>query len=389
MWNSKNFYSQIFMMVKFHVSLFSYVLFFITLNISHAQYKLEKVKEFQINSLNSIDIVDYDPKQKRYLGVEKTKGFVVIILDEKGNILQRKNLEGQGPGQFRTAINCLGYSDENGIWILTPNQVLYFNYELNFHKERKIHPKNMFYVDGLTEPISYFYRKTTGNSLAFIPYPSSTSLFVRPQDFRNENLIEIYDSKLEKSYYLAPVADRPLSQKLDKSLNAIYKPIFSLDRKNDKLFVTASLDNEITVIDVQSGKTLSKIKINHDEFKSIKMPSLSAKTLSSYNQYTLTSLNRKLLHLDNGLLVLNYVREIPYGTFEQKIGEDKTYHHFRDPDYHRLIIFDQEKQLSEDLQIPYGEIKISLPGNSILIKLLNPEEEEDFIRYGIFELVRN
>jgi WD40 repeat protein len=174
---------------------------------------------------------------------------------------------------------------------------------------------------------------------------------------------------------------------LDKSLNAIYNPIFSLDRKNDKLFVTASLDNEITVIDVQSGKTMSKIKINHGEFNSIKMTSISTKTLPSYNQYTLTSLNRKLLHLDNGLLVLDYVREITFGTFEQKIKEDKTYHHFRDPKYHRLIIFDQEKQLSEDLQIPYGEIKISLSGNSILIKLLNADEEEDFVRYGIFKLV--
>lgn len=377
------------MMVKLHVSLLSVVLFLITLNNLFAQFKLEKVKEFRINSLNSINIVDYDPKQKRYLGFEKAKGYVVIILDEEGKILQRKNLEGQGPGQFRTAMNCLGFSDENGIWVLTPNQVLYYDYDLNFQKEKRIHPKSMFYVDGLTEPISYFYRKASDNSLQFIPYPSRTKLFVRPQDFKNENLIEIYDSKLEKSYHLAPVEDRPVSSKLDKSLNAIYNPVFSLDRGNEKLFVTASLDNEITVIDVQSGKILSKVKINHGEFNSMKLASISTKSLPSYVQYTLTSLNRKLLHLDNGLLVLNYVREIPYGTFEQKIGEDKTYHHFRDPDYHRLIIFDQEKQLSEDLQIPYGEIKISLPGNSILIKLLNPEEEEDFIRYGIFKLVRN
>ncbi|WP_373522234.1 hypothetical protein [Aquiflexum sp.] len=214
------------MMIKFHVTLLAQVIFFFTLNNSFAQYKLKKVKEFRINSLNSINIVDYDPKQKRYLGFEKTKGYVVIILDEEGKILQRKNLEGQGPGQFRTAMNCLGFSDEDGIWVLTPNQVLYYDYDLNFQKQRKIHPKSMFYVDGLTEPISYFYRKTLGNGLAFIPYPSNTSLFVRPQDFKNENLIEIYDSKLQISYHLAPVADRPVSSKLDKSLNAIYKPIF-------------------------------------------------------------------------------------------------------------------------------------------------------------------
>jgi hypothetical protein len=69
------------MIVKLHVSLLSVVLFLITLNNLFAQFKLEKVKEFRINSLNSINIVDYDPKQKRYLGFEKAKGYVVIILD--------------------------------------------------------------------------------------------------------------------------------------------------------------------------------------------------------------------------------------------------------------------------------------------------------------------
>ena len=93
--------------------------------------------------------------------------------------------------------------------------------------------------------------------------------------------------------------------------------------------------------------------------------------------------------MDNGLIALEYIREIPFGTYEKQIADDPHYHHFQDPRYHRLILFDEKKQLSSDLLVPAnGKIKTTLPGARFLVKIENPEVEEDFIRYGIFKLLR-
>lgn len=92
--------------------------------------------------------------------------------------------------------------------------------------------------------------------------------------------------------------------------------------------------------------------------------------------------------LDDGLVAVDFIREIPYGTYEKKIAEDPTYHHFQDPAYHRLILFDGNKQLSKELSLPpNAKLMTTLPGNRLLMQLVNTEVEEDFIQYGIYKVV--
>ena len=86
---------------------------------------------------------------------------------------------------------------------------------------------------------------------------------------------------------------------------------------------------------------------------------------------------------------MDYIREIAYEAFENKRAEDPKYHHFQDPNYHRLIFFDRTKQLSGDIPLPKnGKLMIALPGNRLLFKIENPEVEEDFVRYEIYEVVK-
>lgn len=362
----------------------------VILFISHfslAQYQLKKTNEFKINSLNSVEIVDYDPVNKRYLGYEnESKGFVVMVLDEKGRILQKKNLMGQGPGQFNSAMNSLGYSDKKDIWVITPNQLLTFDKNLNFKSAVKYVNINAFFTYRIAESPIFFYKDKFKNELVFGTYPSNTARFTSVKDLGTQHLLELHDLSENHNYFLAPIKNRPISKDLDNSINSLYRPVFTQDKEKNKLYITASLDNEITIIDLLTGNSISKININHGDFGSFKKLPITDKTLPSYPPHTLASLNLKIIKLDGGLIILNYVREIPYGTFEKKITEDQFYHHFKDPDYHRIIIFDEEKQLSKDLQIPYGQVKIAMPNNSILIKLINPEEEEDFVRYGIYQV---
>lgn len=352
-----------------------------------AQYKISKTSEFSINSLNSVEIVDYDPIKKHYLAYEnRSKGFVVLLLDEKGRILVKKDLNGQGPRQFTTAMNFLGFSNTGDVWVITPNKVISFDRKLNFKESTNFVIDNPFFVYCSTTSPIFYYKDDLKNNLVFATYPSGTSRFMRAKSLEKQHLIEFHDLKSKATFHLAPVVQRPIYKNFDNTINTMYKPIFTQDKKSNRLFVTASLDNEITVIDLLSGKTISNIKINHGDFGSFKKLPISDKTLPSYPPYTLASVNLNILHLDGGLVLLDYVREIPYGIFEKKNEEDKYYHHFSDPDYHRIILFDENKQLSEDMKIPYGQIKIAMPNNSILIKLINPDEEEDFIRYGVYQV---
>ncbi|WP_409628578.1 hypothetical protein [Belliella pelovolcani] len=365
------------------------VLLFAIYAPAFSQYNLKLTSEFQINSLSSVEIVDYDPVNKRYLGYEnESKGFVVLILDDKGNILQKKNLMGQGPGQFNSSMNALGYSDKKDIWVITPNQLLTFDKNLNFKSAVKYVNSNTFFTYRLAESPIFFYKDKSKNELVFGTYPSNTARFTSVKDLRSQHLMELHDLSKNQNYFLAPIRNRPISKDLDNSIKSLYRPVFTQDKEKNKLYITASLDNEITIIDLLTGNSISKININHGDFGSFKKLPITNKTLPSYPPHTLASLNLKIIKLDGGLIILNYVKEIPYGTFEKKITEDPFYHHFKDPNYHRIIIFDEEKQLSKDLEIPHGQIKIAMPNNSILVKLINPDEEEDFVRYGVYQITK-
>ena len=128
------------------------------------------------------------------------------------------------------------------------------------------------------------------------------------------------------------------------------------------------------------------------QYKLEKAREFQIKSLNSVEIVDYDPVKQQFLAYEKGggeFVLLDYVKEIPYGTFEKKKKEDAQYHHFQDPDYHRVILFDERKQLSNDMKIPYGQIKIAMPNNSILIKLLNPDEEEDFVRYGVYKIVKN
>ncbi|WP_162415987.1 hypothetical protein [Cyclobacterium roseum] len=355
---------------------------------SFAQYKLEKVGEFKINSLVQIDLIDYFPKEEMFLGYtnKRSKGLEITLVKEDGEIVISRNMKGQGPEQYGSTLNCLGFSDEGNIWALTPHQLLLYDQKLKLKERSRYESNGQIYIYGGSKPFSYFYKNGDKTDFLFITNPSGASKFAGVSDFREKKLIEIFHKEGNAAYEVAPVTERPHYEYLDESIDGIYFPIYTLDRGNSRLYMTTSLDNEITVINLNTNQVISKIKINHGEFKILKSNQITRKSLPSYDHITLAAYNHNIFKLDDGLMALEYIREIPYGTYENKIADDPSYHHFRDPEYHRLILFNQSGQLTKDMKIPYGKITMSLPGNRLLIKLENPDIEEDFIRYGIYKL---
>lgn len=354
-------------------------------NDSFSQYKFEKIEEFKINSLYPVEIVDYYPQDKLYLGYLNTsKGTRITLINESGEMIVQKVLKGDGPNLISSALNSLSFSQDGDIWIQTPIEIVLFDQKLNIKKRIRYLSSSKMQIYGRMEVFHYFNQNESLSSFSFITNPSGTNSYMP----NKENLIEIYRVEKEELHTMASVTDRPLYKKFDKSmLGNLYFLIYTLDPKKRKLYVTTRLDNEITVYDLNTRKVESRIKIAHDEFKILNKTSITNSDFPSYGNISLGSRNHKIFLLDGGMVVLDYIKEIPYGTYEKKIADDPTYHHFQDPVYHRLILFDGAKQLSGDLPLPInGKLTMTLPNNRLLVQLINPDVEEDFIRYGIYKL---
>ncbi|NHE59990.1 hypothetical protein [Cyclobacterium plantarum] len=357
-----------------------------------SQYKLIKSNEFKIDSFLPVEIIDYYSQKGIYLAyINKPENTEILLLDEDGNILVQKDLLGEGPNQSVASLNSMAFTDEGNIWIQTPFQVLLYDQNLNLKKRDKYLARTQVYLHGNMRLFSFFFQNDVPDGFSFITNPSGVDWSVDNRDFKNRNLIEIFQPEFDKQIEFAAISDREVSKQIDKSIGPLYFPIYFIDRSMNKLYLVTSFDNEITIYDLNSLRLESHIKIEHEEFKALKNSEITRNNLSTFNNIiTLTARNHKILKLDNGIIILNYIREISPITYEKEKSEDPTYHHFKDPSYHRLIIFDQFKQLSGDMPMPKnGKLMINLPGNKLLFQISDPEVEEDFIGYEIYEIVKN
>ena len=360
---------------------------FLCFSSSFAQTTFSKIAEFKIDLLNPVKILDYYPAKKQYLGYinEGSKGNKIALFSENGKVLVSEKLQGEGPNQIVESINQIAFAEDGTIWVHSSHNL--YRYDQNLKKTKKI-PFRSKYTVSLYSPkkLTYFYENGVKGDNSFISQPSGYSTFFGFTDFLKENLIEIFNPKNEKTYNFAPVSGRSNFSKLDPSIQSIYAPVYSLDKSWGKLYLTTTLDDEISIIDLRSKKKTEAFKIRHENFPVLKFSKISLNNIASKGQINLGAKNDNIYVLSDGTVLLEYIRAISPEVYERKIAENRNYHHFGDPSYRRLILIRNGKQVREDIQLPYGEIAMLLPDDTLLIKLLNPEEEEDFTRYGIFRL---
>jgi len=236
-----------------------------------SQYKLEKVKEFKINSFYQVDLIDYFSKEGLFLGYthKLSKGMDITMVKENGEIVLSKNMKGEGPEEYTATLNCFSFSDKGDIWVLTPHQLLLYDQKLKLKERSRYESRGRIYLGGRAARFSYFHRKGESNDFSFITNPSGARNFAGLPDFRGKKLIQVSNIGKNTIYEIAPVSQRPQYEYLDKSLEAVYFPVYTVDNSQSMLYLTTSLDNEITVIDLNTNEVVSQIKITHGEFKSL------------------------------------------------------------------------------------------------------------------------
>lgn len=350
-----------------------------------AQIGLRKVSEFKIDSFFEVGILDYYEIDQVYLGYTKSKddGVEISLFDAKGNKLISKNLYGEGPNEHVSPLSGLAFSEDGNIWGKTPIEILLYDRGLNLIEKTRFSPS--------TTSTIYFPKKLTtlknpAGENVVLSTISNTYSFSFARNFESLNLIEGVNLKSGISTGFIPARSIPIFSRLDISMKNMLSAIYTASPDGKQLVVTTSFDDQITIFDSRTLEKKNHLAIDHESFDALESSKLSLSNLPQFKNRILSGRNFALHAWDNGYLALEYLRDISLGIFEKKLAEQGSYDTSRDPDYHRLILFKDGKQVSGDIPIPFGEIQLALPENRLLIRLINPNEEEDFMRFGIYKV---
>jgi len=363
----------------------------LSLEEGFASYSLEKEREFLIHSLSTVELLDYHPESSLFLGYAHIQGGKEICLvNENGDIILRKNMQGDGPDNYGAYLSCLGFTEDGDIWAVTGVQVLRYNQNLELLEKFTYVPKHLVNLYYFTEKFQYYRKDSNSGDIHFPVNPSgiSTTVF-SVGDYRNAKLLELYDQSTELSIEIAPISERNVTEDFLEIAQGFYAPVFFIDVKSFKIYLTATFDNQITVFDLAMDSVISSITISHCDPNAVKPESKISTNSLSHNAegWLLSPMNNKMFKLDSGLFVLEYLCDVsvdPNPDQELFLGEL-----YKDIYKNRLILFDGERQISRDLTLPVkGIIMTSIPGNRLLVRVENSEVEEDFTRYVIYKVMK-
>ena len=354
-------------------------------------YYLEKEKEFLIHSLASVELLDYYPPDGVFLGYTITPtGNEITLVNEEGEILLSRNMQGEGPEQYPSNLSSLAFSETGEIFAMTSVHVLRYDQNLKLLERFFYEPKFMITLYSLLKKFSFFRKDTNRKGITFTIVPSGVSRYYASgsgSDYKAAKLLELYNQGDGSFKEIVPISERRITEEFYRIAGGSYAPVYVLDAENAKLILTSTFDSEITVYDLNADSVAGSLDIYHGDPNAVEPPKpVGSHTLSSTAEdWLISPMNKSIHQLDNGMVVLEYL----VGTLINPNPRKGLLNEIHPDIYrNRLILFDQSRQLSRDLSIPVkGVVMTSLPGNRLLVKAVNTDKEEDFIRYIVYKVV--
>lgn len=366
---------------------------FLSVSLFAQNYTVRKVDDLCIQSLAQVGIRDYDPVKDEYLGfVNKgSEGIELAIFDAEGEIIISKLRRGDGPNHYSASALTMGFAPDGGIYVQTSIEFLKYDREFNLIEKIRFEPKftSMVY----SGPREKFIPLSKGKEISFLTGVSGISgMPMGPEVPSKIQLIEYYNPKLKSVQSLAPLSERGVFQGFgDEKSPARINSIYELNEDENLLYLTTSIDNEITVYNPINWFVVKRIKVEHEEFQpldDIPLRKSNFPTAEDRGGSMLFSMNKKLIKFDSDLLGLIYVQGESEASFELRKNTNKIYR-LGDPEMHRLILFKDGIQLPGEHIISSGLIEMPLPNNRILVKVSDGEEELDYVPYEIWEIVED
>ena len=353
-------------------------------------YELVKVDSFQVGNLTRINILDYSPEEKIFLGYSTVEDDILEI-SEKGEILKRVNRKGEGPNLYGSWNPIgLGFGPNGQRIVELPFNV--FSYDKNYDVIQEFRIMSPLPVRANT-PFGkppYFQDKDT------------TFLLVGPSNyFTATYLIHNKEGKdTLQNFYKLNMQTNAVNSVVPYSQNSIYNSTehifpelmgksFFIDHEKNELAVVQNLDTEILIYDLPELAFNRSIPIKHSEFTThaplpIGTPFSDEKAIALNR---LSARNQKLFNMGDNIYLLQYFTGISQAEFDSRNSEEEPYVGQFDENEQRVVIFKEEKQHSKELKGIKGSLKFTLPNNKLLVQEPeNSDIEEEFTRFSIYQL---
>lgn len=357
---------------------------FLSFTLSAQEYTVRKVSEFHVESLADVGIRDYDPKRNVFVGFidKRSEGIELTVFDTNGKIVNSEKRQGEGPEDYLSSALAMGFSPEGDVFVQTSIELVKYDHEFNRISKVLFEPNVTTVV--YSGPTSKFVPLTRGSDVSFVVNGTnlSNTVFsdVSPKKI---NMIDYYDAASKTVQSTIPLSSRKVFEGIEDDIFPVtINPIFTINAQNSNLYFTTSIDNEITVYNPINWNVIQRIPVKHEFFRALKNIPLKESNFAN----GLNSKNEMILKFDSDLLGLVYVREITEAANDLRKGEGKP-HRFSAPEFYRIILFKDGVQLPGELTIPSGLIQMTLPDNRLLVKVVNLEEEPDYIPFEIWEIV--
>ena len=354
-------------------------------------YQLVKIDSFQVDNLTRVQITDFSEAENIFLGYTEAEHDILEI-SPNGQILKRVNLRGDGPNKMGTW-TPLGMSfgpDGERIFQL-PFQLLSYDKDYNQISNLRIQSPLPVRANLPLGRTSYFMENGQPRYLVGPATFLSAHLLIYNEEGRDtlQNFSLLYPETGNMKSIVPYEADSYYKKTEHIYYWRMGKSFFIAD---NELVVVHNLADEILVYDINDNFTLKRtVPLNHSAFEKYNpLPigtAMDDPKLKELNY--MSGRNDKILSLGNHLWLLYYFQGVTPAVYEANNSEESPFSSKKVMEKHKLLVFENGKQVHGEIPKPRGSILFSPKENQVLVlDEPNEESEEEFTRYSVYELVK-
>ena len=356
-------------------------------------YELVKVDSFQVDNLTRINLLDYSSEEKIFLGYSTNEDDILEI-SETGEILKRAHRKGQGPNLYGNWNPIgLGFGPNGQRIVELPFAV--FSYDKNYEVVQQFRIMSPLPIRTNTpfgKPPYYQSKDTTFLLVGPSNYFTATYLIHNQEG--KDTLQNFYQLNMQTGSVksVVPYNENSIYNSTEKIFPELMAKSFFVDHESNELAVVQNLDPEILIYDLP-GLTLNRsLPISYSEF--ITYPPLPIGTSFSDERSIalnrLSARNQRIFNFGDQTYLLQYFTGITQAEYDSRNTQEAPYNGQSDEKEQRLLIFKDGKQISQELSGINGSLKFTLPNKKILVQEPeNPDLEEEFTRFSIYQLQKN
>lgn len=356
------------------------------------ELEFEVVDSMIVDLLEPVTILDYLPSKELFL-MKNTREGIVFLVDEKGEILERHELAGEGPNQIQQFLEGRFYGESGYVFKELSMEMPYHIFDLEFNKVKKTSGtvKEMMSLSINSNKQSFAVYEEKGKYKIVGEEPNSFSIAdidletIGADFYSRVNTGFVLDVAQDSVHFINVYPEDWTFKKEHKWIGSSH-PILSFDPNTKTLASLPQMGNQLGIYKLEGDKVVYEgvVQLSHpdrDEYEAklgidqITFPGFS--DIKAFGDYQ----------------ILKFFTPMPEDIFNGFKAKSEEY--FRDPEFRealttyrkpRYIIVKGDMQLGilNDLPVA-GNVNFGLADGTLIVKAADGEMERD---YNLFYRLR-